>query len=777
MGNEEGKEEINGPQGRWDKYNRPIGYIIGATPGFAMFRSGSQQQMAAAGIARKIMEGAKLGFDFVQVDFETIAEGYEHELGIQVRRAVESQGPNFGFGIHAPVTGQIAVDLGVAYAREWEMHHRTIQRVALAAKITGAKYILFHTSHKPRPAMTYYMGDREWEMPLYSFTGKNLAEWMNEVDRGEFYDPTLKKKIKIPGFSMKDWFMARFIHVLYRVVGTVGEPSVLVYMATGETATGKIIDPYKEDVSFSGAIKKIVELRKNIFINAWPTVKKFAIEKIEKELEEITKELIEVSKRYEELKKKIEERKITPEEMKELGRLEHRIDYLRRERDTLGSILTRVERLDAERYKAKYGEKWKDELYDEIREAINLHSYIFNIFQRILNSKDGESLGPDPETSPYEKLSPIYKNFILSTTVLSAYRHYDFYKMYDYWKEKGSEAGESVAYHVVAKYMYKIEDPLWIEIVEKEAGGGERIRVDPDIAIDLANRGIEEYTWEDKKAKIPVSNIVELIVTAVACKYIQGHLLVKSDQWKMNTVPEIQEHLSKEGVWNGITKEELDKSIYEFCKENKVHIFLETEQPAEGLEGRLRIMHAKHHIILAKSIEKGEHVSYTIDFEHLTTNLIDPIEDAKNIPDGDGKFVRMVHINAPRPYGGLHGQIKFFSLDMLILYKWLWVLRQKGMKNAYLIWEWGRAGPPEESANALRRMVAMLEKDVPPDELPPYFYGLGPEFEAMQMEAIRNHALDPLEGNISFPEPSFSFFGERAKSLGKLTQWLKRKLS
>ncbi len=726
-----GEGSAGKPQGTWDSFNRPRGYILGVTPGFASFRQG-EERMTLSGIARKIMFGARQGFDFVEVDFESIAEAYEHGLGEQVRRVVESQGPNFGFGIHGPVTGRLALDLGVANANEWEMHHRNLQRTALAAKKTGAKFILFHTSHNPKPGITYYLKTHEYRVPQYSFTGQNLAKWMEDVDDGKFVDPATGKRVNLGSFGLVDWFKARFIRVLFNVMGSVGEPSVLTYFSTGRAYNGIPVLEERVDVSFEKLLKIAAKRIKSIEKEYWEKGVR------DKTLNMLTNELVKLG---EELKK-------TKDPM--------RAESIKHDMQVTGMLLERVKRCVPENFADE------EEYTSEI--GLLLESpKIKRMFRTLLNG------GVDPTEDP-GNLTDRYREYNLYQHVYAYCLNYDFGKIYEFWKEQGSEAEENVSYQVTAKYMSKTGDFLWKEIVEKEAG----CDVDPDLAIDLANQGVESYPG----AKIPVSKIVDLIITAVACKYIQGHLLVKTEQWSMGSLPELTHEAGEasETSPEEITEKEKHMSVYEFCKENKIHIFVETEQPSEGLEGKLRIMHAHHHVALVKSIDGGENVSYNMDFEHLTTNLIDPIEDVvRNLDKNDGKYIRMVHINAPKPYGGLHGQIQLFSLDMYVLYKWLWELRSRGMKNAYLIWEWGAAGPPEDSATALRSMIKMLENDVPPEKLPPEFYGMGPEFEAQQYQAIFMHAMDPVEGLITFPEHTFTFFGERAKALGRLSQWLRNR--
>ncbi len=845
------------PQGRWDKYNRPVDYIIGVTPGFAQFRQGAER-MALSGVAKKIAFGARQGFDFVEVDFESIAEAYEHGVEEEVRRVIDAQGPSFGFGIHAPVTGEIAIDLGVANAHEWERHHRNLQRTAIIAKKTGAKFILFHTSHRPRPGLTYYLATHEYPLPQYSFTGENLAVWIEKVTSGEFTDPVDGKRKNIPW--LKDWFKARFIDILYRLLGVVPNAEVVNFLSTtDEIETDKgMLKPWWEYGTFSERVMFAAQQLRRMKLEYWEKTRPHLLKELDRRIKEL-----EVKQR------EIQEKLYTPEERKKRAdlqsklteisamilnlqqlaeRLKYRLETLKMKREltdeekkeaenlltqvhatqekilelqqTQAAVQSEIQNIDARarerqraageagyyealereletlkilRYKVERCDKSTipddDKRLEEIKELLS-YSLVYRMFIRTLNG------GADPEeavgvngskSSNVRGLTPAYQFYILCEHVVETVTRMNFDQLYELWKQQGSEAPEKVSYEVVAKYMSVVGDPLWKEIVENEAG----CPIMPDVAIDLANKGIERYVDPmGNRARIPVQKIIELIITAVACKYIQGHLLVKTPPWNMGGIPEQvvewkiddstegsrRNEMLNSKLARDLDNDEINLSIYEFCKKNRIHIFVETEQPAPGLEGQLRVMHAHHHIALVKSIENGEHISYTIDFEHLTTNLIDPIKDVEeNIIDGDAKYVRMVHINAPRPYGGLHGQIQLFSLDMYILYKWLWLLRKKGMKSAYLIWEWGAAGPPEDSAVALRLMIKHLENDTPPDKLPPEFYGLGPEFEAAQYEAVRMHAMDPIEGLLTLPEHSYSFFGDRARELNKLANWLRNR--
>src|SRR3989338_293161 len=212
--------EFHGPHGdlmRWDaETNQPRGLILGASPGFASFAP-TETRLSEKGLARKVMKGSRMGFDFLQIDFETISEINEQELKQLMDHVRATQ--KVEIGIHAPVTGQNALDLGVAYAPFWDRHHRNLQRTAYAAaEKCGAKYILAHTSHTERPRVTFFVGSQEYRLPTVSHDGINLGEFIERVDKEEYEDPKMGK-IKLSDntpdnrkfLNFKDWFKAKFI--------------------------------------------------------------------------------------------------------------------------------------------------------------------------------------------------------------------------------------------------------------------------------------------------------------------------------------------------------------------------------------------------------------------------------------------------------------------------------------------------------------------------------------------------------------------------------------
>ena len=189
-------------------------------------------------------------------------------------------------------------------------------------------------------------------------------------------------------------------------------------------------------------------------------------------------------------------------------------------------------------------------------------------------------------------------------------------------------------------------------------------------------------------------------------------------------------------------------------------------------------MSASDHIRLVNLLDGGEYVSYTMDFEHLMDNFIDPGIDINKMniegEEDPAKYITMLHINAPRPIMGAHAPLDLITHDQYLLYVWMYALLQKGMKNAYIIWEMGSYGS-RESAIAFRRLVKCLEENTPPNKLPKEFYGLDETFEAQQHVAIREHAYDPLEGVIAIPEETHTILSTAAKDKGKLAEWARER--
>ncbi len=818
-------------ENRWDDLNRPIGYIVGVTPGFAQIQR-SPETYKDLGLMRKYMKGALFGFEFVQLDFETISEVNERYLWKMIEEAKRYQG--LQIGLHAPVTGEVAVDLGIAYANQWTLHHRSVQRTAYAAgEILGAKYFLFHSSSSPRPNIVYGISteDRITMMrgQLFSYTGINLGRWIKQLDGEEktifegkeydyFVDPCYRKIYRpLKDFRFRDYFKARYLHVLFEAMGSAMDPDLGIYF-------------YYYD-SFDEGLKDAERYRKE---GVNKLMKRFVLD-VSKNVDYL---IGEVQKNIENL----ENMKNNEKDVNRVKQIEDNIQILKQAIEQMNSFRDRilsVEDYDEEKNKFVFTPEEFEVLmrtglierlfgdYKVFSAGLSLEqAYPLGVFESFMNKYiEAEVMSNIPSYLPESLrgiLSTMEKRGVKVYYSLTR-RGVNYDDVFEYWTTiKGSESTEDVAYGITAKFMYKYKDYLWLEIVGKRYKTGINDAYDPDDVVLATNLGFKRmrdfYEYVEKDGSMPFKKrldkyskefreyiygkedrtpmqIAEDIVTAVACKYIQGHLFVK-DEWAMDTLPE---WLNKIGALTQTNVKFNNESIWDYVErggsktDNKpILMFVETEQPrSDALAGKLRIMRGKHHIILVKSIveyassllqnpseeiiprDKGPYkdiFAYNIDFEHLTTNLIDPVEDAKSLDAGDGKYVKMLHVNAPRPYGGQHGPLFLLTEELTIIYEWMWILRQKGMKNAYFIWEMGSYGL-YQTAIAFRRMAMALEHDIPPEELPPEFYGIDEVLLAEQKKALIEHAYDPLEGMLLQPEEKHTFLGNAAREKGKLDKW------
>lgn len=603
----------------WDTENKPIGYIPGVSPGFAKVGP-TEKQIARMGLARKLAEAARLGFEFAMIDFEELGEALEPYLKEYIQNIRETQG--IEFGIHLPTD----MDLCIANAFEWRWRQEQLVMGAKVAKDVGSKFILMHSSSRPRPNITAaFFGNPEYHVKLVGPDGTNLGDWIEK-------------------HGLKEWFMAKFIKVLYHAMGAPPDPTAVNFFEM-ECETFR---EGKERIE--GVIAKTKDYGEE------------KINKIENEIRKLRKEAARIKER------------------EKLEIIERKIEELYRER---AFIREQIEYLDAEL----------------IREATNL------------------------DLEKARKYRNLYADI----------RRADFYELFEYWKKNGSEGQESVAYLTVAYWLYKMGDPMWKYVVGENR--------DPYYVAKKCDQ-------EMGKIKPKDIDFLKRVVTAVAGKYIEGHLKTKAPQYAVK-------------LRDPKTGEIVYKSVYEFCDENKIMIYIETNMPSHGAEGELRIIRAIDHINICKAIDGGKRVNYCIDFEHLLTNLIDPVKEAEELAKkypGSGKYITCLHINAPRPLVAAHAPIEPISHDMYVLYKFVYNLKRAGMDNCYFIWEMGSYGV-HQSAIAFRNIIRALThkpKPIPPDELPPEFFGIDKTFEARQFTAMRRHAFEPLRGLLHVPEEEWT---------------------
>lgn len=304
-------------------------------------------------------------------------------------------------------------------------------------------------------------------------------------------------------------------------------------------------------------------------------------------------------------------------------------------------------------------------------------------------------------------------------------------------------AGEIDAYICVGYRMLEEHDPLWANILGNSKN--------PETAY---------VTREDEKG----------FNAAIAARYIQGHIELKNHPWNSKYL-------------NGM-------SVKEWCERNNIMFLIETPEVGGGGEGGHEALYRFYdpadiyHLVKKMS---SSNIKICIDFEHMLSQKLDPKTEIPRYPNDMGKQIYLFHLGEPKPYGGTaHIPFQIGSQAQEILYDWLFQMRQKGFKDGILIFERGsgRAGGKtaydvfENSVWVLRQIGKFLEKDVPPKELPPEFFGLSEQNKetwARQVVSMREHAWDPLEGLLSLPEETHTFLSRSAIEKGKREEWLKRR--
>ncbi len=277
----------------------------------------------------------------------------------------------------------------------------------------------------------------------------------------------------------------------------------------------------------------------------------------------------------------------------------------------------------------------------------------------------------------------------------------------------GARGPERFAYYVVAKYMQETGDPIWNDVVGKKLSDEEIVKK-PDL-------------W----------------VPAVAMKYIQGHFN-----------PKILDDPKP------------------FLEKNKMYIAFESADCGKGEEFLLRIHKPKHLHLLAKHIG-SPYVGWVLDFEHTITCGQDVEKAVSELPENGGENLKVIHMSYPSPLHG-HMPIPLGSEAQEYIYKILFMLRKKGFKEGWIIYERG-GEPVGQTILSMRKIKEYLEKDVPPEELPPDFYGFNIDEPNIirQEQIIKKHAFDPLKGLLTVPEEEHTFLGRSAVEKGKVEEWKK----
>jgi hypothetical protein len=323
-------------------------------------------------------------------------------------------------------------------------------------------------------------------------------------------------------------------------------------------------------------------------------------------------------------------------------------------------------------------------------------------------------------------------------------------------------------YHIMAHYLFYNRDSMWEAMASMY----------PDIKkkIDYSDLYWVDSAWENAEATND-RTFKEFYYAAVAAKYLQGHIKRVIEWMDTDLVTEIK------GLKIGDAYKE---KIFNTLKNLK--LCFESPDARDASVAGLYLLWSPRQIYAAiKTTQKElstKRPMMLMDFEHVATQGIDPIHDMEEVikiaPDY-GNYVMSVHCNPPNP---LHS-MQPIELGDIRVYQLLWLLRKTGFGTGtmpgYLIFERGAAKDPyAKSVETLRLCVESLEKDLPPDELPPEFFGMkGPVAGDIvrQRQIMREHMYEPMKDLLEMPEEEWGALSQTMIRAGKKPEiWKKGEL-
>jgi len=329
---------------------------------------------------------------------------------------------------------------------------------------------------------------------------------------------------------------------------------------------------------------------------------------------------------------------------------------------------------------------------------------------------------------------------------------------------------ERYAYYIIAKWMEREDDPLWNNIIEANIKFYAKYEGKTPEEW-LAEKRIEKV---DGKWSIDDPNFREeykLWVPAVSAKYIWGHFNQERCPGGKPLFRDLKEKLK-------VKREDGTESV--------MPVVLESPMAHRGTEEWLRLPNPLQMYYLVKDVnEKAgfKAMGLAFDLEHMISIRVDPETVIELFPEGAGETIKVVHAGWPAPLAPAHLPIQLGSEQQFYLYKVYYKMRQKGFgktDTAYIIFERGGPETFQESILSLRQIVKFLEKDTPPDKLPPEFSGIATgaiASEERQLAIISEHAEDPLKGLIAIPEEEYTMLGRAATAKpGGGEKWTKEEL-
>lgn len=318
-------------------------------------------------------------------------------------------------------------------------------------------------------------------------------------------------------------------------------------------------------------------------------------------------------------------------------------------------------------------------------------------------------------------------------------------------------------YHIMAHYLFYEKDPIWMAMAEQYKDVLKRYKLDYSKFYWLDEAWEEAEKKNDKEFK-------EFFYGVCGAKFLEGHMK-KLFEW-----------MEKELIGKELKgKPELQEIA------RKLKIALEIPDSRDpSVAGMYILWHPKQLYAAIKTIRKTlktDRVWILIDFEHIATQGLDVLkvldEVTQKNPDF-GSYVLSVHSNKPNP---LHSHIPI-EIGDIDIYTLEWYLRRSGMGKtytAYLIFERGGGEDPfKRAVEALKIIARYLEQDIPPEDLPPEFFGVkgltAGSFKR-QLQIIRDHFHEPLKDLLQMPEEEWSMLSQAAIKAGRKPEaWKKGEL-
>lgn len=745
------KEQYKRLEDRIDSDNRPKGYIVGGSAGNPEIT----KEYGLVGLPGTLLRGSRYGYEISMIDLwkdSTLMEPgtlreFQH---IQEQQAME-------VGVHLTP----GMDLTSAYGDQWNNQHKSfILNCVGAVEICRGRFVLMHSA----ASIVQQFGAMAEERgrPLVTPQGDNLADFVENPlkhdpkARGRlgsfkpgwnpyaYGDENHDKKKDLP--NLKDWFMTKFGATIW-FPGSVPQPEVMVPLNRIRTM---------KDIEFASGLSKFLLNADTAFRQQ----KKSYNERIDRVNEALRN--IDLAERV---------GRITPEDaQKQRERIKQERDKINEEFKESIPIFNEYDNLPVQIFRRnEEGEAYVHPILLAVHTGGAGVKNVLSIYTRII---DEDKVKSKEIISLLDKLQndDILKNAMV---VLGATERRDIRRNFEYFRSGGSAADEHVAYHAIAKWMYLSRDPLWKRVVEERVEEGFH---DPDaIVADV-----------DAHGGRPTEPLRKM-VAAVAAKYIQGHFDVPVDDVRFKSYLAnidfgVATHEgNEEELLRRLRRHGKDTKIYDYLHKNGAHLYIETQMTVGrgGSEGQIKIMSIDDHLQIIKAFNdyyRAKNISYCIDFEHLLINYINPEEEIKRVSPGNAKYITMIHINPPTIMDGFHKILRKFSRDVENIYRWLHILREKGMKDCYFIWEIGTDQGVYESMPIVKKYAAFLSKGVKPEDLPPDFFGIDKNFEAMQAQAVSQHLADPLKGMLfMLPEPEHTLVGLTAGQT-KAGIWEKEKL-